>query len=147
MCKYLQILIRTSNFLTLAVNTDACPRYLLLAHKSSFHSQIPLDFACWAENSKLAHSHLLWGHPIPSISGSHWHIDSHSSWTDRFAPILTLIWWSLLNFAHAMTAVLSWHVQNSVVMAWNWNTWKLNLNYDTKCLGKMGTLTYCPSHN
>ena len=39
-------------------------------------------------------------------------------WKFRFSVISILIQWSLQNFVHGTTAVLSWHVQKFVVIWW-----------------------------
>ena len=39
-------------------------------------------------------------------------------WKFRFTLISSLIKWSLQNFEHGTTAVLSWHVQNFVAIWW-----------------------------
>ena len=39
-------------------------------------------------------------------------------WNLRFTLISILMQWSLQNLVHGTTAVLSWHVQNSVAISW-----------------------------
>ena len=42
------------------------------------------------------------------------HRKIHIRWKFHSAPIQVVVKWSLWNFAHGMTAVLSWHVHNFV---------------------------------
>ena len=60
---------------------------------------------------------LLKSHPGPRFTNG-FSIEIQIRWKFRFTLISIQIEWSLQNFVHGTTAVLSWHVQKFVVIWW-----------------------------
>ena len=71
---------------------------------------ISCSFALWRGGPRLEITLVLLG--ISSVIIQIW-------WKSHFVFTKILMGWSLQNFAHAMTAVLSWHVQKFVVIWWS----------------------------